>query len=199
MLSIDCKSLHADRTRVIACILMGLAEKLDIEVNCKLKLNCISNKLLRELLYVCDRDNEKIRYVEDKKNSISIMCGANSNIDIGCKYEDEIKIRKLLDNIRDCRGFQKINIHICKCNKASIEEIQKQLGNRYCLLEVYSSLIDGKNRIYGLKYDKFSICLYKDKVYLFDIGFCNKHEVEEVKNLIFNCCIRCECLGSEIY
>lgn len=199
MLNIDCKSLHADRTRTIACILMGLGEKLNIEVNCKLILKDISNKLLREILYVCDRDNEKIRCIEDKTNSISIISGSNNDISIGCGYNEEIKIRKLLDNIRDCRGFQKINIYICKCNKASIEEIQKQLGNRYCLLEVYSSLIDGKNRVYGLKYDKFSICLYKDKVYLFDIGFCNKHEVEEVKNLIFNCCIRCECLGNEIY
>ena len=199
MLNIDCKSLHADRTRTIACILMGLGEKLNIEVNCKLILKDISNKLLREILYVCDRDNEEIRCIEDKTNSISIISWSTNDISIGCGYAEEIKIRKLLDNIRDCRGFQKINIHICKCNKSSIEEIQKQLGNRYCLLEVYSSLIDGKNRIYGLKYDKFSICLYKDKVYLFDIGFCNKHEVEEVKNLIFNCCIRCECLGSEIY
>ena len=199
MLNIDCKSLHADRTRVIACILMGLAEKLDIEVNCKLKLNCISNKLLREVLYVCDRDNEEIRYVEGKKNSISIISGSNNDISIGCGYAEEIKIRKLLDNIRDCRGFQKINVHIIQSCRANIEDIQRQLENKYSLIEVYSSLMGDNNRVYGLKYDKFSICLYRNKVYLFDIGFCNKHEVEEVKNLIFNCCIECEYIGSEIY
>lgn len=199
MLNIDCKSLHADRTRTIACILMGFGEKLNIEVNCKLILKDISNKLLREILYVYDRDSEKIRCIEDKTNSISVISGSNNDISIGCGYAEEIKIRKLLDNIRDCRGFQKINVHIIQSCRANIEDIQRQFENKYSLIEVYSSLIGDKNRVYGLKYDKFSICLYRNRVYLFDIGFCNKHEVEEVKNLIFNCCIECKYIGSEIY
>lgn len=178
---------------------MGFDNELDIEVNCKLVLNNVSNKLLREILYVCDRDNEEIRLIENKDNSISISGEANGKICIGCTYAGEAKISKLIDNIKDCGGFQKINVHTLRSTSTSIEDIQRQLENKYSLLDVYSSLMDGFNRVYGLKYDKFSICVYKNKVYLFDIGFCSKHEFEEVKNLIFNCCIDCEYIGSEIY